>query len=310
MRVSVLLPVFNAASTLRQTIDSILRQDFPDFELLLIDDGSRDASPEIIQDFARQDPRVRAHLRPENAGLCYRLNEGLALARGDLVARIDADDEALPERLRVQQDFLARYPEVTVAGSWAYHMGARPECDRLVRLPCSSQQIARTLPRENCIYHPAVMMRRLEILRLGGYRPQLSPVEDYDLWLRVSRRHKLANIPRPLIRYRLSHGGMTFSRRWEFVYATFLAQESHAHPGQPVEALVKLAQARLASLKRPRFFAEAVRAAVEELIRLQQWADARTLLAKSADEISPAQADELRAWIANEESALISGRAP
>jgi glycosyltransferase involved in cell wall biosynthesis len=305
MRVSVLLPVFNAEPTLPQAIESILGQEYSDFDLLLIDDGSRDRSPDIIRSYARQDSRVKARLNPENAGLCHRLNEGLALARGDLVARIDSDDEALPERLRVQVDFMDRNPDVVVAGSWVFHMGAVPEWDRLVRLPCTSKQIAQILPRENCIYHPAVIMRRAEVLHLGGYRVQFAPAEDYELWLRVSGRHKLANIARPLLRYRLSHGGMTFSRRWEFLYSTYLAQEAHLNPDKPVEERVRATQARLASTDRQRFFAEVARHAVEDLIRLQQWQDARTLIEKHCEEIPPALVDELRAQVTQEETVLI-----
>jgi hypothetical protein len=311
MRVSVLLPVYNAEPTLSQAIESILGQDFADFELLLIDDGSKDGSPDLIRSYARQDSRIQARLHPENAGLCHRLNEGLALARGDLVARIDSDDEALPERLRIQVGFMDRNPDILVAGSWVFHMGATPEWDRLVRLPCTSKQIAQTLPRENCIYHPAVILRREEVLRLGGYRIEFSPAEDYELWLRLSRHHKLVNVARPLLRYRLSHGGMTFSRRWEFLYATYLAQEAFRHPDQPVGDWVKAAQARLASTDRRRFFAEVARHAVEDLIRLRQWQDAQTLLEKHGAEIPPALADELRAQLSQEEAVLASpGREP
>ena len=108
---------------------------------------------------------------------------------------MDSDDEALPQRLAKQVEFLDRCPDVAVVGSWVWNMGTTRAQDRLVRLPYTSKQIAQTLPRENCIYHPTVMMRRAEIIAAGGYSSNYPHAEDYELWLRLSRRFHLANIP-------------------------------------------------------------------------------------------------------------------
>lgn len=306
MRVSVLMPVFNAESTLSAAVESILRQDFTDFELLLIDDGSRDSSPEIIRAFARRDARVRSVLNTENAGLIRRLNKGLALAQSPLVARMDSDDEALPERLRVQVEFMDRNPDVAVAGSWVFHMGAAPQWDRLVRLPYTAKQIAQTLPRENCIYHPSVILRRDQVLSAGGYRSQFPHAEDYELWLRLSRHHRLANITRPLLRYRLSHSGVTFSKRWDLLRSVYLAQEAFQHPNQSIEQLGPKAEERLASTDRSKFFANVVRASVEELALLRRWEDARILVEKCHAEIPASLATELRTQVLAKEGASIS----
>jgi glycosyltransferase involved in cell wall biosynthesis len=303
MRVSVLLPVFNAEPTLPAAVESILGQSFADFELILIDDGSRDASPDLIRAYARRDARVRAVINPENAGLIRRLNEGLRLAQSPLVARMDSDDEALPERLRVQVDFMERYSDVAVAGSWVFHMGATLEWDRLVRLPYTGKQIAQTLPRENCLYHPSVMLRRELVLKSGGYRAEFPHAEDYELWLRLSRHHRLANIPQPLLRYRLSHGGVTFSKRWDLLRSVYLAQEVFQHPDQPLDQLAPAAEMRLASTHRSKFFANVVRTSVEEPVLLHCWEDARTLIEKCRAEIPAALASELRAQVMAEERA-------
>ena len=185
--VSVVLPVFNAAATLRQAVDSILAQDFVDFELLLVDDGSTDGSREIVTDYATRDRRVRAMLHDANVGLPATLNEALREARGRYVARMDADDESLPHRLRVQVEFMNMHPRVAVAGSYVYFMGARSDFDRLVEFPTGPAVVSDALRSRNCIYHPTVILRREEILGLGGYREEFRNAEDYDLWLRARK---------------------------------------------------------------------------------------------------------------------------
>lgn len=272
MKVSVLLPVYNGGGELRQALDSILRQDLSEFELIVIDDASTDRSAQVIRRYAAADSRVRPVYHSRNAGLASTLNEGLETARGELVARMDQDDESLPNRLRVQASFLDAHPEVVVAGSFVYHMGARTDRDRLVRFPTESEEIKRTLQRENCIYHPSVMFRRRQILELGGYRPQFKNAEDYDLWLRVSKRFELANIPEPLLRYRFSVGGMTLSRKWEQLYYVYLAQA--AAGTKPFGEAERIAAARIAQTNRSDFFTNVASSLVIELIALRLWKDA------------------------------------
>jgi glycosyltransferase involved in cell wall biosynthesis len=293
-RVSVLLPVYNAGKTLRPAVDSVLRQDFADFELILLDDGSRDGSHEIIRDYARNDSRVKPHLHSENAGLIQRLNQGLELCQGELVARMDSDDECLPHRLRVQVGLMASQPDVAVCGSWALQMGATPERDRLVRLPYTRKQIRETLERENCLYHPTVILRKSIIRELGGYSPHFPHAEDYELWLRVSRRHAVVNIPEPLLRYRLSHGGVTFTKRWDLLGSVLLAQERHREPERTLEVARAAATARLQEIPRAEFFTNVISSAIEDLLALGQPADALKLIELSANEIGPKMTDALR----------------
>lgn len=293
-RVSVLLPVYNAEKTLRQAIDSVLRQDLADFELVLLDDGSSDGSHDIIREYAAADARVKSHLHTENAGLIKRLNQGLELCQSHLVARMDSDDECLPNRLRTQAEFMEQHPDVVVCGSWAFHMGATRERDRLVRLPYTKKQIQQTLERENCLYHPTVMLRRHAVLHLGGYSFQFPHAEDYELWLRASRRHAVVNIPEPLLRYRLSHGGVTFSKRWDLLRSVLLAQERHLHPEKTQEEAEASAAARLGEINRAQFFSNVICAAVEDLIPLGQIDDALKLIDNSEKEIGASLANALR----------------
>lgn len=268
VKISVLLPVFNAGLPLHLAIRSILAQNFSPFEFLIIDDASTDGSADVIREYAGRDTRIRAVYHTSNQGLACTLNEGLATAQGDWIVRMDQDDESLPQRLNIQCRFMESNPEVVVAGSYVFHMGINRRRDRLITLPISHSDIARTLLTQNCIYHPSVILRRKEILYLGGYRAEFKNAEDYDLWLRVSNRHRLANIPAATIRYRFSISGMTLSRKWEQLYFVFLAQVAHENPERSISACDKEARERLDSIERASFMRCVVKGTAEELLRL------------------------------------------
>src|SRR5580704_10986332 len=121
--ITVVLPVYNAGTPLVLAIESILRQSRADFEFLIIDDGSTDRSRDLIRSYAKKDSRIRIVFHAANQGLARTLHEGLRLAAGKYVIRMDGDDESLPERIATQVDFLDARPEVSVAGSFVYHMG-------------------------------------------------------------------------------------------------------------------------------------------------------------------------------------------
>ena len=291
MSVTVLLPVYNGAATLSQTLRSILLQRHSDFELLVIDDASTDGSADIIRGCERRDSRVTAIVHERNAGLANTLNEGLERARHEFVARIDQDDEALPDRLGSQKAFLEVHPRVVAAGSWVLHMGARREYDRLVRLPTKHDEIAAILPRENCLYHPAVMLRRSAVLEAGGYRGEFRNAEDYDLWLRLVRTHELANVAEPLLRYRFSVDGMTLGRKWEQLFYVHLAQAAGGDPSVSLAEAKQHARATLANVDRRSFLTQVAQGTVRELVALRHWRDAVVVSARFANEVgAPASA--------------------
>jgi GT2 family glycosyltransferase len=201
-RVTVLLPVHDAERFLSEAVESILAQSFADFELLAIDDGSRDGSASILDEYARRDRRVRVVRRPHE-GLVATLNAGLSLARAELVARMDADDVALPERLERQLARLEREPALVCIG------GAFELIDEAGRLfdrafpPCDHATIlARALRGESTISHSAATYRREVVRALGGYDEAARWVEDLDLWLRLSEHGALANLPELVSRVR------------------------------------------------------------------------------------------------------------
>ncbi len=274
MDCSVLLPVYNGAATLADTIDSILAQALGDFEFLIIDDASSDASSEILRRYAAQDERIRLVQHRGNQGLSSTLNEGLRLARTDLVVRIDQDDIALPERLELQVRFMNSRPDVCAAGSHVYHMGRTRQHDRLVELPAEHEEIMQILPRQNCMYHPAMILRRGEALRIGGYRQEFKNAEDYDLWLRLSRQSRLANVQVPLLRYRFSVSGMSLSRRWQQMRYVQMAIVSYRTPSLEGAALEAAADEALAKIDRDEYFDCVARGTLMELISLRNWTDA------------------------------------
>ena len=274
MECTVLLPVYNGGMTLHEAIESILEQSHRDFEFLIIDDASSDESREILRDYASQDPRIRLVLHDRNVGLSSTLNEGLEKARTDLVVRIDQDDIALPERLELQVRFMKSRPDVGAAGSHVYHMGKSPQHDRLVELPAEHEEIMQILPRQNCMYHPAMILRRGAALDIGGYRKEFKNAEDYDLWLRLSRHSRLANLQVPLLRYRFSVSGMSLSRRWQQMRYVQMAIVSYREPSLRGADLEAAADEALARIDRDTYFEQVARGTLMELVWLRNWADA------------------------------------
>lgn len=200
--VSVVMPVYNGEKYLSEAIKSILSQSFSDFEFVIIDDGSTDNTSSIIKQFTYKDSRIRFYRNSSNLGLAASLNLGLELARCSLVARMDADDIAYPERLKRQYEFMQSHPDVSVCGS-ALQLYENPEI--IWRPPCTHDEINTTLLFECCLYHPTIIFRKEIVFgQHGGYQSQFSGAEDFELWQRLSECTgiKFANISEPLLCYR------------------------------------------------------------------------------------------------------------
>ena len=203
--ISVVLPVYNAEAYVREAVESILAQSFTDFELIAINDGSTDGSGAILRELAARDTRIVLVERP-NDGLVSALNEGIGRARAGLIARMDADDVAMPERFALQHARMVQEPELAVLGSFIRVMDKDGDIIRLGEYPLTPKEAARCLERGCPVIHPSVMMRRGAVLKVGGYRKAFLHAEDYDLWLRMSDLgYAIANLPQPLLNYR-EHG--------------------------------------------------------------------------------------------------------
>lgn len=209
-RVSILLPVYNAGNYLRACIDSLLGQTFEDFELLAIDDGSTDASAQIIWSFS--DSRVRYLSNGSNLGLIKTLNLGIAEAKGKYMARMDADDIALPERIGRQYEWLESRPTTAIVASFVEFIdseGVSAGYWPLDRRVYHAADIRNRLLRENCIAHPTVM-GRADIFRQFRYDEHQPHIEDYDFWLRLSSAGEtIEKIPEVLLHYRVHQGSVT-----------------------------------------------------------------------------------------------------
>lgn len=201
--VSVVLPVWNGERFLGEAVESVLSQTLDSIELLLVDDGSTDATPEIARDFARRDERVGI-IRLSRSGIARALNAGIARARGRYVARMDADDVADPSRLQKQTEFLDANSECVAVGTAVDVIDEAGELVGTRTFPEHHADIVQSMVRgcANAIAHPTAMTRREALLSVGGYRPDRTPTEDLDLWLRLSRIGKLANLSDRLLRYR------------------------------------------------------------------------------------------------------------
>lgn len=204
---TVLLPVYDAAAHLREALDSVLGQSFADFELLAIDDGSRDGSRAILE--ACRDPRLRVVRFDANRGLTEALNEGLRLARGELVARQDADDVSEPRRLELQVAHLRAHPQTALVGAQGLRIDAAGRPAGALHRPCDATAIAWAFLFDNPFLHSAVVFRKAVVRELGGYDPEFRYCQDFELWSRLARRHAVANLREPLLRNRHHGRSMT-----------------------------------------------------------------------------------------------------
>lgn len=199
-QVSVIVPCYNVARTLGRAVESIIRQSFVDWECILVDDGSCDTTGLIATNLAARDPRLRVLGRNVNRGMAYSLNEAVAGSSAELIARMDADDEALPDRLQIQVDFMREHPRVDVCGGAAWYVTASG-AEALVTMPLEHEELVEGILWRCPLIHPTVVFRRAFIERAGGYAGRW-PLEDYDLWLRTYKWAEFANVPQALIRYR------------------------------------------------------------------------------------------------------------
>lgn len=224
--VSVLLPVFNGLPWIQESVASLLNQSFSDIEIICVDDGSCDGTCEILQDYAGHDSRIRV-LQYAHAGLVPALNAGLAAARGQLVARMDADDVAHPDRLALQVQAFAASPELVALGTGWDCIDAQGHFLRRCIPAIGHDNVMREQLWKTAILHPSVMMRKEAVISVGGYRRKCLHAEDYDLWFRLSEVGKLDNLKEPLLLYRQHANSVSRQEPLTQRNSMLLAQVSH-----------------------------------------------------------------------------------
>ena len=200
--VSVVMSVRDGERYLAAAIDSLLAQTFMDFELIVIDDGSTDTSPQILAAYATSDERILVH-RHENAGLATSINRGVSYARSPLIARLDADDVARPRRLELQLAYLGQNPRVGLVGGAVAFIDEDGRQFAETRYPITDAEIRQAFDSTTPFVHSAVTMRREAFDAVGGYRAALPHAEDLDLWLRIAARWELANLAETVVSYRI-----------------------------------------------------------------------------------------------------------
>lgn len=243
--ISIVMPCHNAADTLPECLTSIQQQQFGDYELLAIDDGSTDRSAALLETAAHHDTRIRL-ISPGRVGLVAALNIGIQVARALLIARMDADDLMHPERLAQQHAYLSQHPDIALVASQVelfpserIRAGYR-EYVRWQNECLTPEQIADNIYVESPLAHPSVMFRRAVVQQLGGYADGDFP-EDYELWLRMHHAGlRMEKLPQVLLSWRESEGrasrtdGRYAREAFDRLRAGYLAQDARLRGDRPV----------------------------------------------------------------------------
>jgi glycosyltransferase involved in cell wall biosynthesis len=208
--VTVLMSVYNGEPFLRASIESILNQSFKDFEFIIIDDGSTDNSCKIIESY--KDKRVRFYKNSYNIGLAASLNRGLKYAKADLIARQDADDISMPERLNKQVRFMHKNSNIVLIGSQGRDIDENGRNLGIIRKPVLNNSIKWFLIFDNPFIHTSVMFRRENVLRcFNGYNETFICSQDYELWSKIATLFPVANMNTVLVEKRNAAGSVTLN---------------------------------------------------------------------------------------------------
>jgi glycosyltransferase involved in cell wall biosynthesis len=218
-KVSVVLPVYNAGLYVKEAIDSIINQSFKDFELLIFNDGSTDNSLEIIHKF--EDSRIRIVNYEKNIGLIQLLNNAFSEAKGEYIARMDADDISFPKRFEKQVAFLDQHPDHGVVGTQMEFIGS----EEIIKKPCQDEEIRWWIFKGSPLAHPSVMIRKLILEQHQlNFKKEAYVVEDFDLWWRMAFHTKLANLKSVELKYRL-HPQQESSSKTEIQLSNFVKSQ-------------------------------------------------------------------------------------
>lgn len=202
-KITVLMPVYNSESFLKEAIDSILDQTFTDFEFIIINDGSTDTTKNIINSY--NDIRMKIVNNKKNIGLTKSLNKGLKLSKGEYIARMDADDISLKNRLKIESGFLNSNPEYGLIAARYSIIDKNGNILKNSGSYLNPEEIYYTLNFQNCLTHSSVIFRKGMVLKIGGYNEALTQTQDYELWYRLSKVTKIYQTREILIKWRMSN---------------------------------------------------------------------------------------------------------
>lgn len=240
--VTILMPVFNGSEYLSEAIESILNQTFGDFEFLVVNDGSTDASGEILQRYHCHDHRLRVY-HQQHLGLIPSLNRGFHLAKGKYVARMDADDVSHPERIATQVAFMQSQPDCVLLGTAADLIDSTGNRLEAITPPHDCEVIKRTLHHGNAFIHGSIIMLHAAFDRAGGYRESAYLAEDYDLWCRVAQVWGVTNLTARLYSLRIHQGSVSARGVTAQLQARYTIRAAHYGTPQPSWAERRTARA-------------------------------------------------------------------
>jgi glycosyltransferase involved in cell wall biosynthesis len=189
------MPAYNEEKTIKRAAESILNQSHRDIELIIVNDGSTDGTVDLIKSLS--DSRI-CLINKDHTGIVDSLNIGIGSAKGEYIARLDADDVSVPNRLQTQIEFMERHPDIALAGTWAYKIDLAIKRIIECRPPTEHKQIIRYMQKDNPFIHSSVIAKKIVFESVGNYA-QFSPMEDYELWIRVAKSFRVANVPAFLI---------------------------------------------------------------------------------------------------------------
>lgn len=206
--ISVIMPVWNGETHLREAVESILAQTFTDFEFIILDDGSTDGTPAVLAEYAAKDSRIRI-IPLDHDGIVLALNRGVAEARAEWIARMDCDDRAYPERLARQWDAVRKNPEAVLCHTQLRIVGDPKYVTRAARFVRTQALIALRLCYQCPISHPTVMFHKGTFLKCGKYQPEERHAEDFGLWGRMILRGDIVGVPEPMLDFRVHDGSIS-----------------------------------------------------------------------------------------------------
>ncbi len=202
-KISVVMATHNGEQFIKEAVNSILTQTYSDFEFLIVDDGSTDSTPTILNEYQAKDQRIKIVTNPHCVGLTKSLNIAIRQAKGEYIARMDDDDISLPNRIEKQINFITKNPEIVLLGAWAFLINENGQTIGKKNLAVQSQQIKNKLLFNNQIIHSTWLVKRDILIKEGLYNEQFKKAQDYEFVLRLACKYKIANLPENLLMYRV-----------------------------------------------------------------------------------------------------------
>lgn len=211
--VSIIMSTYNNALYINKAIDSVLKQSYTDWELIIINDASYDGTEKIVNIYCKKDKRIKLYSNKENCGLVANLIKGISISKGTYIARIDGDDMWIDKnKLKKQVNFLNRNSDYGVVGSWANIIDTLGKKLLETKYPTTDQEIRNYILIENCFFHSSVLIRRTMYDAVGGYNSALQTTEDYNLWLKIGLVSKMHILPEYMINYRINPSGVNSTK--------------------------------------------------------------------------------------------------